>query len=123
MTGPPQTFEIRESRSDGRLRLSLIGELDSVSAHVLEDRLVRLRASKSPISFDLSRLEFIDSTGIRLFIQTIGDARLKRWEVKIEPGVSPQVMRLFRLVRIDGFVLESPPDWRSADHGRPRPTP
>lgn len=113
-------FEIQESQSDGTLRLGLSGELDLVSARVLEDRLARLRVSRRPISLDLSGLKFIDSTGIRLLIQTIGDARIKRWHVQIEPDVSPEVMRLFRLVRLDDFVFEPAGELRPKGRGRLR---
>lgn len=102
--GPPPNFQIRETRIDGHVRLSLTGELDFGTVPMLEDRLTRLRAKRSPVSLDLSELEFIDSTGIRLLIQTVGDSRMKRWRLEIEPDVSPQVMSLFRLVRLDRFI-------------------
>lgn len=103
--GPPPTFEIHESRTDGCLRLSLTGQLDLASAPTLDDRLTRLRAVKSPVRLDLSRLEFIDSTGIHLLVRTIGEARVKHWALRIEPDVSPEVMRLFKLVRLDQFIF------------------
>jgi anti-anti-sigma factor len=73
---------------------------------VLEDRLASLRATKSPVRLDLSELEFIDSTGIRLLITTIGDSKMKHWQLHIEPDVAPEVMRLFRLVHLDSFLLD-----------------
>ena len=102
------TFEIRESRTGDSVRLSLVGELDLASSPLLEDRLARLRATRSPVRLDLSKLAFIDSTGIRLLIRTIGDSRMKHWEVQIEHDVAPEVMRLFRLVRWDPFVVDGP---------------
>lgn len=57
------------------------------------------------VKLDLSQLDFIDSSGIHLLVQTIGEARLKHWEVVIEPNLSPQVQRLFKLVHLDRFVL------------------
>jgi anti-anti-sigma factor len=108
MSGPPPpTFGIAESREDGWVRLSLTGELDRFSTRELEARLASLRATRSPTRLDLSRLDFIDSTGIHLLIQTVGDARMKGWQVRIEPNVSRQVMRLLKLVHLDGFVLEA----------------
>ena len=107
---PPPSFEIHESRKDGWLRLSLAGELDRYSSQELEARLASLRATRSPVRLDLSQLDFIDSTGIHLLIQTIGDARMKAWQVQIDKNVSPPVMRLLRLVHLDRFVLE--PDGR-----------
>src|SRR5436305_14596396 len=108
MSGPPSTFEIRESPSGGSLRLSLTGELNLASAPKLEDRLARLRLRKSPVRLDLSKLEFIDSTGIHLLIQTVGEARIKGWPFQVEPDVGPQVMRLFRLVHLEQFVMSAP---------------
>lgn len=109
MTGLP-IFEIHESHEDDWLRLSLVGELDRFSTPALEERLARLRVAKSPVRLNLSKLEFIDSTGIHLLIQTIGDARIKRWRVRIEPDISPPVMRLLRLVHLDRFALSADAD-------------
>jgi anti-anti-sigma factor len=99
------TFAIHESQTDGCARLSLTGELDLESVSILEDRLTRLRASKSPVRLDLSKLEFIDSTGLHLLIRSVGDAHMKGWQLQIERDVAPEVMRLFRLVHLDRFVL------------------
>jgi anti-anti-sigma factor len=105
MTEPPATFAIHESRNGNSLRLSLTGELDFGAVPILEDRLASLRAVKSPVRLDLSRLEFIDSTGLHLLVRTVGDAQIKGWEMEIEPDVAPEVMRLFKLVHLDRFVL------------------
>lgn len=102
---PQAAFEIHEGNADGCLRLSLTGELDLASAPRLEDRLAPLRARNSPVRLDLSNVQFIDSTGIQLLIRTVGDARIKRWSFQIEPDVTPQVMRLFRLAHLDHFVM------------------
>jgi anti-anti-sigma factor len=107
--GPTPTFRIHESRMNGHLRLSLTGELDLATTPVLEDRLVRLRARKSPVELDLSNLDFIDSAGLHLLIRTVGDARIKRWPLRIEPDVGPQVMRLLRMVQLDRFLAVGEP--------------
>jgi len=104
MTAPPQPFTIQESQVDGCVRLSLTGELDMLSAPVLEDRLSRFRAFKSPVRLDLSRLEFIDSTGLHMLVRTVGDARIKKWPLQIEPDISPQVRSAFRLAQLDRFI-------------------
>jgi anti-anti-sigma factor len=106
MPGPPDTFEIHESRKERWLRLSLTGELDRATAPQLESRLAGLRVRRSPVRLDLSKLQFIDSAGIHLLIQTIGEARIKHWELEIEPELTPQVLRVFRLVHLDRFVLQ-----------------
>jgi anti-anti-sigma factor len=106
MAGTRSTFKMRESHTEEWLRLSLAGDLDLASAPVLEHRLAQLRAAKSPVRLDLSKLDFIDSTGIHLLVRTFGEARLKHWELHIEREVSPQVMRVFKLVRLDHFLLD-----------------
>ena len=109
MMRPPPNLNIQESRTDDGVRLSLSGELDLASCTMLEDRLVRLRVTKSPVRLNLSRLEFIDSTGIHLLIRTVGEARIKGWELVIEPDVHPQVLRMFKLVHLDRFVAGANP--------------
>lgn len=102
--GPPPRFAIHESRIDGSLRLSLSGDLDLGTAPGLDARLTQLGTLRSRVSIDLSGLDFIDSTGIRLLVRTIRMARIKHWDVQIEPSMSPQVMRLFKLTHLDRLV-------------------
>jgi anti-anti-sigma factor len=109
MTGPPPIFTIHESRMNGSVRLSLTGELDLGTAPVLEDRLTPLRATKSPVTLDLSRLDFIDSTGLHLLVRMVGDARIKHWQLRIDPDVSRQVMSVFKLVHLDRFLAGGEP--------------
>jgi anti-anti-sigma factor len=107
VNGRTPIFEIRESHTGDWTRLSLTGELDLRSAPMLEDRLARLRVLKSPVTLDLSKLDFIDSTGIHLLVRTFGEARLKHWQLQIDRDLSPQVMRVFRLARMDDRVVWS----------------
>ena len=100
---------MQESTTSGVLRLSLSGALDRRSAPILEDRLARLRALKSPVCLDLSRLELIDGAGVRVLVQTVGDARMKRWPFQIERDLlTPQVLSVFRLMHLERFVDRDP---------------
>jgi anti-anti-sigma factor len=105
MTGPPSSFQILESDAGDAVRLSPAGDLDMQSAPLLDQRLTALRASKRPVLLDLSRVKFIDSTGLHLLIRTVGDARIKHWRLEIDPEVSPEVMRLLKLVKVDRFII------------------
>lgn len=102
--GPLPTFTILESQLGGSLRLSLVGELDRTTTPELEDRLTRLRVTKSPVRLDLSRLDFVDSSGLHFLIRMIGDARIAHWQLLIEAEVTPQVMGLFRLAHLDHYL-------------------
>lgn len=108
--GPPSNLTIDESRMDGSVRLSLTGKLDVATTPALEARLTGFRARKSPVRLDLSNLDFIDSTGLHMLIRMVGDARIKHWQLGIEPAVPPQVMSAFRLVHLERFLEgETPP--------------
>src|SRR5947209_4469183 len=98
-------FRIDERREREWLRLVLSGELDLASAPTLERRLAQLRADQCAIRLDLSKLEFMDSTGLHLLIRELGEARSNGWRLEIGPDVAPVVMRLFRLVQLEGFML------------------
>jgi anti-anti-sigma factor len=100
-------FEILEHEEDGRVHLVLTGELDLASAPALGDRLARLGAEEEAVRLDLSRLEFIDSTGLHTLVRAIDGAQSNGWRLQIDPTVTPQVRRLFEMVgfehRIPGF--------------------
>src|SRR5947209_9142500 len=121
MTGPPTTFEVLESRAGDRCWLRLSGELDLASAPIVEDRLTRLRGLKLPVSLDLSRVEFIDSTGIHLLVRTVGEARLKHWDLRIENDIPPQLMSVLRLLHLDRFLLSARADVPPTGRGRLHP--
>lgn len=84
----------------------MTGELDLRSVTSLEDRLTSLRALRTPVWLDLSRLQFIDSTGLSLLVRTVGDSRMKKWRFVIDPNLAPQVRGLFKLARLEYFLTE-----------------
>ena len=97
-------FVIHERQEGGRLRLQLTGELDVASAPVLRNRLEQLRAEKRLVRLDLSSLEFMDCSGIRLLIRTFNHAGGDGWEFEVDPDVSPQVERLFKVANLERFT-------------------
>ena len=97
-------FEIRESLDGGRLRLTLLGELDLASRQVLESRLEELQLDGRPVLLDLSQLEFMDSTGLAIVTGAIKSSRTGGWPFVIGSDLSPQVQRLFRLTGLDEFA-------------------
>jgi anti-anti-sigma factor len=121
LTAPPTTFEVRESRTGDICRLTVFGELDLASASVLEDRLARLRALNLPVSLDLSKVDFMDSTGIHLLVRAVGEARLRHWDLRIESDIPPQLMSVLRLLQLDRFLL-SGADVPLPGRGRSHPT-
>lgn len=92
-------FGMEEHFEDGlRLRLALVGELDVAVVEQLAGRLRELRRGGYTVRLDLSRLEFIDSTGIRELINEISDSRRDGWHLEIGDELTDQVARVIDLV-------------------------
>jgi anti-sigma B factor antagonist len=98
---------VRQVDEGDVLRLSLEGELDLSNAKTLEARMQEAFASGSHTLVDLSRLEFLDSTGISLFVAAIGGEAAER--ITFLPSESPEVCRLLKLTGLEERLgLNSP---------------
>jgi anti-anti-sigma factor len=101
---PPHAlgFEIHEQRDErGAARLSLFGELDLAVADQLRTHLQALARGHTNVILDLSHLQFIDSSGIHIFITHFNDAAQNEWELRIDPNLTSQVRRMIELVGLD----------------------
>ena len=115
-------FEIHERQENGELRLSLSGDLDIGTASRLTDRLKELQADSFRVRLDLSELDFIDSTGVRVLVEAVYDARVSGWPLDVEPSFAPQVSRVLKLVRVERYILgytPDPPELRSGSLTKP----
>jgi anti-anti-sigma factor len=107
--GPP--FEIHQREEERSTTLSVAGELDLSTAPALEHRLNELRADRlgAPrdnrrwVVLDLSRLDFIDSTGVRVLFEAIHYARSEGWRLEIRGELGPQVKQVAELTQLDRF--------------------
>jgi len=101
----PASLSIQESSDlDGFIRLKLGGELDLATVVTLEHRLNELARARSSVLLDLSELQFLDSTGLRLIITAVTDARQNGWSLKLARELSPPVRRVLELIQIDGLL-------------------
>jgi anti-sigma B factor antagonist len=91
-------FEAAVVRADGGIaQVKVSGELDLLTAPELEAALEPLRAQAIDIELDLSELEFIDSTGVHLVLQTYQASRRDGWDLVLK-GATEEVRRAFELV-------------------------
>jgi len=81
-------------RPGGGTLVRLVGDLDIAVVDQVEQALIDARAS-GPVLVDLSCLDFMDCTGINLFLR----ARRRDPSLRLTPP-SPAIRRLFRLGRI-----------------------
>ena len=95
----PERFDCTiEPELDG-VRIVPSGPLDMATAPLLEARLAELRdAGHRRLIVDLRRLDFIDSTGLRLLLARDAEARQDGFRFALIAG-PPRVQRLFELTR------------------------
>lgn len=97
-------FQIHELQDDSCLRLRLTGELDIGSVPAIRNRVEELRAQNVAVRLDLSRLEFMDSSGVHFLVTTFDQARADGWDFEIDPTLTSQVERLFALTNVRFLV-------------------
>jgi anti-sigma B factor antagonist len=93
-------------RTDGdTVVIRLAGELDIASAPELEQAIDRAIASRALLVIvDLHKLEFMDSTGVRLLVRAHQSALQSRHRFAVVRG-SPQVDRLLALTGLDDHLM------------------
>jgi anti-anti-sigma factor len=85
----------------GVVHIGLRGELDLSSAGKLQDELKRVEAAAPPVLvLDLSKLVFLDSTGLRCLVTADERARAQGRRVVIVRGPDP-VQRVFSITRLE----------------------
>jgi anti-anti-sigma factor len=92
-----------------RVRVAPVGELDIATAPQLDDTLRELVESGiDHVVLDLAKLEFLDSTGLRLILRWHASAQEDGLRFRVWPG-PPAVQRIFTLTETAELVgLESP---------------
>lgn len=92
------------------IRLALHGELDLSNAKTLETSIQEALTSGSHVLVDLSKLEFLDSTGISLLVMAIKEQ--DEGKLTFLPSESPTVCRLLKLTGLEerlGLSSPQPP--------------
>jgi len=97
LQGSQPTFEVQESVRDGRHTLLLSGELDLAVAAGLETKVLGLCGEGvSAVELDLSRLTFMDSSGLRAVLHAQELCAEHGYDFLVVPG-GGQVRRLLEL--------------------------
>jgi len=86
---------------DGLVHIALRGELDLSSAAKLQEELRRVEAGSPPVLvLDLTKLVFLDSTGLRCLVTADERAKEGGRRVVIVRGPDP-VQRVFSITRLE----------------------
>jgi anti-sigma B factor antagonist len=96
-----EILDVRSEDRDGLVHVALRGELDLSSTPKLEDELERVEAdAPQTIVLDLSKLVFLDSTGLRALVTADERGREAGRRVVIVRGPDP-VQRVFSITRLE----------------------
>lgn len=82
------------SAADETICLSLFGELDLAAAGQLEARLGELRSAGAAVRLDLSRLTFIDCSGLAAILGSLPDADHNGWTLEVSSQMQPWIARV-----------------------------
>src|SRR4051794_28125305 len=100
---PPAGFDVDEHHAGGVRTVRPTGELDIATASRLERALLDGRRPGDDVVLDLSALEFIDSTGLRVIVHAVEAARRHGWTLTLRHG-PPAVRRVFELAGVVGAL-------------------
>lgn len=82
-------FRIIETvEGEGMVRLALAGELDLATRSAFQRRLLELSSCHTLVQLDLSRLEFVDASGLTALIGAIRNGAQPALGIEIAPQVS-----------------------------------
>jgi len=104
---PTDSFDFDERANGGRTVIALHGELDLAVVDDVRARLDALRGEQRPVLLDLDGLTFMDSTGIRLVLESVRHAERDGWRFQVTRG-SNAVRRIFEAAHIDDRLPYAP---------------
>src|SRR3954453_20417950 len=90
-------FSVTETAEGGGVRLTVVGELDIATAHVLGDALHRQLRAMRDVVLDLSQVEFMDASGIQVMLDGIGEVKQSGLRFGLAPELHPHVKRMLQL--------------------------
>jgi anti-anti-sigma factor len=96
-----EILEVRTEDRDGLVHVALMGELDLSTVAKVQEELRKIEAGSPPtLVVDLSKLTFLDSTGLRCIVTADERARETGRRVVIVRGPDP-VQRVFAITRLE----------------------
>ena len=97
LSSAARPFVVDESYVDGRSVVALVGELDLATAPELRERLGLLfERGENEVTLDLTHLDFVDSTGLSVFVMLFTRVQAAGGSMLIR-NPSSAVMRIFEI--------------------------
>lgn len=96
-----EILDVRTEDRNGLVHMALVGELDLSSVAKVQEELRRIEADAPPtLVVDLSKLTFLDSTGLRCIVTADERARNEGRKIVIVRGPDA-VQRVFAITRLE----------------------
>ena len=96
-----EILDVRTEDRDGLVHMALVGELDLSSVAKVQEELRRIEAdAPAKLVVDLSKLSFLDSTGLRCIVTADERAREQGRRIVIVRGPDA-VQRVFTITRLE----------------------
>jgi anti-anti-sigma factor len=119
---PPPVFSVHVLREpDSTVQLTAEGELDISTVHVLRDALHEQIVSGQDVLLDLSSVEFMDASGIRVILDAISNAKVHDLRLCLAPDLRPFVKRLLEVTAILPLLPTTQPNQRIRPSAAPAP--
>jgi anti-sigma B factor antagonist len=94
-------LEIRDDNIDGKVNVLISGEVDIFTSQRLKDHLYEIvDAHKGDLTIDCANLEYIDSTGLGIFVGTLKKTRQNGGKVIIK-NLKDNIRKLFVITGLD----------------------
>ena len=74
------------------------------TAPALADRLRDLRDAHTAVRLDLSKLQFMDISGLHVLLRAVNDAQSSAWKFEVAPEIPHQIARLIELTATRALV-------------------
>lgn len=98
-------MKIEKNIENGKVKINLLGRLDTITAPELEKELDGILPSANALVFDMTELEYISSAGLRILLKAQKTMKDKG-EMKLI-GVNENIMEVFEITGfIDILIIE-----------------
>ena len=92
------------STGERAARVLVAGELDLATSEKLDQALTRALDDAQAVVLDLSKVTFIDSTGLSTILGAVSASQLNGGRLTISSTLAPQARKLFQLAGMDGTL-------------------
>lgn len=101
----PSELSIREEIAQDSVKVSVSGEIDIYTAQDLKDRLYNIMDTKQQdLKIDCSSLNYIDSTGLGVFVGTLKKARQYGKDIYLF-NMKENIKKLFLITGLDKLFI------------------